>query len=78
MRRQLDILARTGRLAGSMGMLTDSRSPLSMNRRELFRRILCDTIGRDADAGLIPADAELLGTIVRDICLDNATRWFGP
>jgi glucuronate isomerase len=67
----------TGRLASFMGMVTDSRSLLSITRHELFRRILCDTIGRDADAGLIPADAELLEGIVRDICLDNATRWFG-
>ena len=60
-----------------MGMVTDSRSLLSMTRHELFRRVLCDTIGRDVDAGLIPADAELLGRIVRGICVDNAMRWFG-
>jgi glucuronate isomerase len=77
MRRQLDVLSRTGRLAGFMGMVTDSRSLLSMTRHELFRRILCDTIGADVDAGLIPADDELLGRIVRGICLDNAKRWFG-
>jgi glucuronate isomerase len=77
MRRQLDILSRTGRLAGFMGMVTDSRSLLSMTRHELFRRILCDTIGRDADAGLIPVDHERLGTIVRSVCLHNAKQWFG-
>jgi glucuronate isomerase len=58
-------------------MVTDSRSLLSMTRHELFRRILCDTIGRDVDAGLIPRDEELLAGIVRGICLDNARRWFG-
>jgi len=31
------------------GMLTDSRSILSMTRHELFRRILCDVIGKDVD-----------------------------
>jgi len=36
-----------GQLAGFMGMLTDSRSILSMTRHELFRRILCDVIGKD-------------------------------
>jgi glucuronate isomerase len=77
MRRQLDVLSRTGRLAGFTGMVTDSRSLLSMTRHELFRRILCDTIGGDADRGLIPPDLELLGSIVRGICVDNATRWFG-
>ncbi len=75
-RRQLDILSRTGRLAGFTGMVTDSRSLLSMTRHELFRRILCDTIGRDVDAGLIPNDAELLGAVARGVCLENARRWF--
>ena len=65
MRRQLDDLSRIGRLAGFVGMVTDSRSMLSMTRHELFRRILCDTIGRDVDAGLIPADPELLSGVVR-------------
>ena len=32
-----------GQLAGFVGMLTDSRSLLSMTRHELFRRILCDS-----------------------------------
>jgi glucuronate isomerase len=77
MRRQLDELSRTGRLAGFVGMVTDSRSLLSMTRHELFRRVLCDTLGRDADAGLIPADVELLSAIVRSVCVDNAVAWFG-
>ena len=77
MRRQLDVLSRTGRLASFVGMVSDSRSLLSMTRHELFRRILCDTIGRDVDAGLVPNDPELLGTIVRGVCVDNAVRWFG-
>jgi glucuronate isomerase len=76
-RRQLDELSRTGRLAGFIGMVTDSRSFLSMTRHELFRRILCDTLGRDADAGLIPADLDLLSEIVRGVCIDNAVAWFG-
>jgi len=77
MRRQLDVLSRTGRLAGFMGMVTDSRSLLSMTRHELFRRILCDTLGRDVDAGLIPGDTDLLSAIVRGVCVDNAVAWFG-
>ncbi len=76
LRRALDDLSRIGRLAGFIGMVTDSRSLLSITRHELFRRILCDTIGRDVDAGLIPDDRDLLSAVVRDVCLDNATRWF--
>ena len=77
MRRQLDELSRTGRLAGFVGMVTDSRSLLSMTRHELFRRILCDTIGRDVDAGVVPADLDLLSETVRGVCVENAVAWFG-
>ncbi len=76
LRRQLDTLSRVGRLSGFVGMVTDSRSLLSMTRHELFRRILCDTIGRDVDAGLVPDDRDLLEGIVREVCVDNAVRWF--
>ena len=60
MRRQLDDLSPIGQLAGFVGMVTDSRSMLSMTRHELFRRVLCDAIGRDVEAGRIPGDPELL------------------
>jgi len=60
-----------------MGMLTDSRSVMSMTRHELFRRILCDVIGRDVDEGRIPADVALCSKVVRDICVDNAVEYFG-
>jgi glucuronate isomerase len=76
MRRQIDDLSQIGRLAGFVGMVTDSRSILSMTRHELFRRVLCDAIGRDVDEGRIPADIELCSTVVRDICVDNALRYF--
>jgi glucuronate isomerase len=76
MRRQLDDLSEIGQLAGFVGMLTDSRSILSMTRHELFRRVLCDAVGRDVDEGRIPADIEWCETVVRDICVDNAVRYF--
>jgi glucuronate isomerase len=76
MRRQLDDLSQIGQLAGFVGMLTDSRSILSMTRHELFRRVLCDVIGRDVDEGRIPADIDWYSTVVRNICVDNAVRYF--
>ncbi|MGZ4115700.1 MAG: glucuronate isomerase [Actinomycetota bacterium] len=76
MRRQLDDLSQIGQLAGFVGMLTDSRSILSMTRHELFRRVLCDAIGRDVDEGRIPADIDWCSAVVRDICVDNAVRYF--
>ena len=76
LRRHLDDLSEIGQLAGFIGMHTDSRSILSMTRHELFRRVLCDAIGRDIDEGRIAADLEWCSTVVRDLCVDNAVRFF--
>ncbi len=77
MRRQLDVLSESGLLAGYMGMVADSRSLLSMSRHEIFRRVLCDEIGRDVDNGRIPRDLDGLAGLVRNICVGNAARYFG-
>ena len=76
MRRQLGDLSQLGQLAGFVGMHTDSRSLLSMTRHELFRRVLCDTIGREVDEGRFPADHDWCSHVVRDVCVDNALRFF--
>jgi glucuronate isomerase len=57
-------------------MLTDSRSFLSYPRHEYFRRILCNVLGSDVEAGLLPNDIELLGKMVEDICFNNAKNYF--
>jgi glucuronate isomerase len=77
LRRHLDEASAIGQLAGFVGMQTDSRSILSMARHELFRRVLCDVIGRDLDAGRIPPDLDWCAVVVRNVCLDNAVRHFG-
>jgi glucuronate isomerase len=76
MRRQLDDLSSIGQLAGFVGMITDSRSLLSMTRHELFRRVLCEALGSDVEAGRVPDDPELLAGIVEDVCVGNARRFF--
>ncbi len=58
-------------------MLTDSRSFLSYTRHEYFRRILCQMIGRWVAAGEAPADMNLLGEMVKNICFNNARDYFG-
>jgi glucuronate isomerase len=73
---QLNALSNLGLLSRFIGMLTDSRSFLSYSRHEYFRRILCNLIGRDVENGEIPADMELLGTMVRNICYHNAKGYF--
>ncbi|HUI03704.1 MAG TPA: glucuronate isomerase [Acidimicrobiales bacterium] len=76
-RRQLEELGRVGQLAGFMGMVADARSMLSMTRHEVFRRVLCDVIGREVEAGLYPADTDRLADMVRAVCGGNAAGLFG-
>lgn len=77
MRDQLISLANLSLLGNFVGMLTDSRSFLSYTRHEYFRRILCDLIGSWIENGEYPADMDLAGGIVKDICCNNAVRYFG-
>jgi glucuronate isomerase len=76
-RRHLTSVANMGLLSRFTGMLTDSRSLLSFSRHEYFRRILCDLIGGWVEAGEAPADFDLLGELVRDICTYNTATYFG-
>ncbi|MEO7932646.1 MAG: glucuronate isomerase [Chthoniobacterales bacterium] len=73
---QLNALSNLGLLSRFVGMTTDSRSFLSYPRHEYFRRILCNLLGRDVEAGLIPRDSKRLERLVTDICHDNAATYF--
>ena len=77
MERQIRDLASVGVLPKFVGMLTDSRSFLSYPRHEYFRRILCGVIGQWVENSEYPADYDMLGQIVRDICYNNAIAYFG-
>lgn len=72
---QLNALSNCGLLARFIGMLTDSRSFMSYPRHEYFRRTLCNLLGKDIEEGGIPADYELVGSMVRDICYRNAEEY---
>ena len=74
--QHLRTLSNMSLLSRFIGMLTDSRSFLSFPRHEYFRRILCNMLGSDVEAGLLPADFELLGKMVEDICFNNARNYF--
>jgi glucuronate isomerase len=76
MEEQINVLSNMGLLSRFVGMLTDSRSFLSYPRHEYFRRILCNMLGNDVEAGLLPNDTELLGKMVEDICFNNAKNYF--
>jgi glucuronate isomerase len=76
MEEQMRVLSNMGLLSRFIGMLTDSRSFLSYPRHEYFRRILCNMLGGDVEAGLLPNDMALLGKMVEDICFNNAKDYF--
>jgi glucuronate isomerase len=77
MRWQINALSNVGLLRHFVGMLTDSRSFLSFPRHEYFRRVLCDLLGDDVEAGEIPDDFDLLADLVRGISYENAATYFG-
>jgi len=76
MQKQMNALSSLGLLSRFVGMLTDSRSFLSYTRHEYFRRTLCNLLGTDVENGEIPHDMELLGTMVENICFNNAKEYF--
>jgi glucuronate isomerase len=75
--KQINALSNLGLLSRFVGMLTDSRSFLSYPRHEYFRRVLCNLLGNDVENGELPADMDLIGNMVQDICFRNAVAYFG-
>jgi len=76
MEKQMNALSNLGLLSRFVGMLTDSRSFLSYPRHEYFRRTLCNLMGNDVEAGLLPNDMDMLGSMVENICFNNAKNFF--
>lgn len=76
MEKQMNSLSTMGLLSRFVGMLTDSRSFLSYPRHEYFRRILCNLLGNDIENGELPADYDWIGSMVENICYNNAKSYF--
>ncbi len=76
MEKQMISLANLGLFRRFVGMVTDSRSFLSYTRHEYFRRVLCNLVGTWAEEGEVPYDKELLGTMIQEICYENAVKYF--
>jgi glucuronate isomerase len=74
--RQFEAIANLYPLSLSVGMLTDSRSFLSYPRHELYRRVLCDYIGRLVERGEYFSDEKYLQEIIEDVCYNNAKEYF--
>src|SRR5262245_36721321 len=77
MTKQINALSNMGLLSRFVGMLTDSRSFLSYSRHDYFRRLLCNLLGDDVEAGRLPNETALLGRLVEDVCFNNARAYFG-
>jgi len=76
MQDQLTSLANLSILGNFVGMLTDSRSFLSYARHEYFRRILCNFVGSLIENGEYPNDINYAGSLIKDICFNNAKNYF--
>lgn len=76
MEKQLNSLSNMGLISCFVGMLTDSRSFLSVPRHEYFRRVLCNLFGKDIQSKTLPEDMEWIGKIIQDICYYNAETYF--
>ena len=74
---QLNTLSNIGLLATFVGMLTDSRSFMSFPRHEYFRRVLCNLLGNEIEAGELPDREDLVGGLIENVCFHNACRFLG-
>ncbi|MGG9972075.1 glucuronate isomerase [Ferruginibacter sp. SUN002] len=75
--KQMNALSNMGLLSKFVGMLTDSRSFMSYPRHEYFRRILCNMFGEEIENGELPNNIEWVGQVIKDICFNNANKYFG-
>ena len=73
---QMEKYADAGILANFVGMLTDSRSFLSYQRHDYFRRILSSFIGKWVDEEEVPDSEDLLRPIIEGISYKNAQKFF--
>ena len=74
---QINALSNCGLLSNFVGMTTDSRSFMSFPRHEYFRRILCNILGNEMEAGSLPNDEPMMARLIKDVCLENAARFLG-
>jgi glucuronate isomerase len=75
METQLKYIATVDLLANYAGMVTDSRKLISFgSRTEMFRRVLCNVIGKMMERGQIPEGPA--GDLVRSLSYDRPKKLF--
>lgn len=76
MRRQLEYIGSVDLFANFAGMVSDSRKLLSFGSRfEMFRRTLCDVLGKMTDYGQIPDSAA--EKLAERMCYSGPKEFFG-
>lgn len=75
MRAHIKTLAEYSVLGNFVGMLTDSRSFTSYVRHDYFRRILCDYVANQVNAGKYPSGQGQLQKLIQDICYNNIKNY---
>jgi glucuronate isomerase len=73
----LDALFSVASPAAFVGMVSDSRSPLSTARHELFRRLVCSRLARDIERGIAPDDDGVIDVVCCAMFYHNARSFFG-
>ena len=76
MAKLIDSLAEIGQLSRFVGVMSDSGSIFSLSRHEVFRRILCASLGEWVETGEIPYDEEQLKNLIEDLCYRNTSAYF--
>jgi glucuronate isomerase len=77
MSAQIQALSNLGLFSRFVGMVTDSRSFLSYSRHDYFRRLVCNLLGNDVAAGMLPDDRPLLARTAQEVAFFNARDYFG-
>jgi len=72
MESTLECIASFGVMSQFIGMTTDSRSILSFQRHDYFRRVLCNWLCEQNEKCQWELSEEMLGTYIRKICYENA------
>lgn len=71
----LDLLFHTSPNSQIRSNLDQSWGERALSAHEYFRRTLCNLIGKDIAAGLIPNDEKLVGPMIKNICYANAKNY---
>lgn len=74
--RQFEALSNLYPLSLSAGMLTDSRSFISYPRHEVYRRVLCNYLGKLVERGEYFSGEEAISNIIKAVCYKNAKECF--